>query len=43
MVKIMDVRNSLSKEPGGFWEAYLGCAEENSNEDFGTALFSQYC
>jgi hypothetical protein len=24
----MDVRNS-SKEPGGFWEAYRGCAEEN--------------
>jgi hypothetical protein len=24
----MDVRNS-SKEPGGFWEAYRACAEEN--------------
>jgi hypothetical protein len=24
----MDVRNS-SKEPGGFWEAYQACAEEN--------------
>jgi hypothetical protein len=28
MVKIMDARNS-SKEPGGFWEAYRACTEEN--------------
>lgn len=28
MVKIMDARNS-SKEPGGFWEAYRECTEEN--------------
>ena len=27
-MKTMDVRNS-SKEPGGFWEAYRACAEEN--------------
>ena len=28
LVKTMDVRNA-SKEPGGFWEAYRACAEEN--------------